>query len=80
MESASKIYKKNLIGLILTGMGKDGMVGSKKIKENGGTVIVQSIETSIIPAMPKATIDNGYYDEIVALQEISVALLQVLEA
>lgn len=79
MESAAKLYGKNTIGIVLTGMGSDGTIGSKKIKEKGGTILVQSEATSIIYGMPKAVVVSGYYDAIVDLQKIPVATLQVLE-
>lgn len=79
MESAAKIYEKNTIGIILTGMGSDGTIGAKKIKERNGTVIVQSENTSIIYGMPKSVVLSGYYDAIIDLQKIAVATLQVLE-
>lgn len=79
MESASKIFKHKAVGVILTGMGTDGTIGAKKIKERGGTIIVQSEKTSIIFGMPKSVINKGYYDEIVDLENISHAMLQVLE-
>ena len=79
MESASKIYGKNAIGIILTGMGSDGTIGSKKIKERRGTIIVQSEATSIIYGMPKSVVLSGYYDVIVDLQKIAIAALQMLE-
>lgn len=79
MESAAKIYGNKVVGVILTGMGKDGMVGCKKIKQKGGIVIVESEKTSIIFGMPKSVIGSGYYDSIVDLQKIPVAILQALE-
>lgn len=78
MESASKIYKSKTIGVILTGMGSDGTIGAKKIKEAGGTIIVQTPETAIISSMPKSVVEKKYCDEIVDLDKIPVALLQLL--
>lgn len=79
MESAARIYGKKVIGVVLTGMGTDGTIGSKKIKEKGGTVIVESEATSIIYGMPKSVVNSGYYDAIVDLQKIPIAVLQMLE-
>lgn len=79
MKSATNCYGSNMIGVILTGMGNDGTIGAKKIKENGGTIIAQSEKTSVIFGMPKSVIKSGYYDEIVDLQKIPVAILQILE-
>lgn len=79
MQSACRIYGKNLLGIILTGMGTDGTIGAKRIKEKEGTILVQSEKTSIIFGMPKSVIASGYYDEIVDLEKIPVAMMQILE-
>ncbi len=79
-DSASKIFKEKLVGVILTGMGHDGTNGAKMIKTNNGTVIVQSLDSSIIPGMPKSVIDSGNYDEIVPLEMMASAITQLAGA
>ena len=79
MQSATKYFGKNILGIIMRGMGSDETIGAKKIKEKGGTVIAQSEKTSIIFGMPRSVISKGYYDEIVDLDKIPVAILQILE-
>lgn len=53
--SASEIMGRNLLSIVLTGMGSDGAQGAKVIKENGGLVFIESEETSIIYGMPRET-------------------------
>jgi two-component system chemotaxis response regulator CheB len=79
MRSIAPVYKQNTVAVILTGMGSDGTEGAMAIKNNGGTVLVQDEQSSIIYGMPKSVVESGYYDEIVELSKIPVALLQVLE-
>ncbi len=74
MKSASKIFNRNLIGLIMTGMGKDGAEGMEAIKKAGGRTIVQDRESCVIFGMPKACIDKGIVDEIVSLDSLADAL------
>ena len=70
MESVSDVYNKKTIGIVLTGMGKDGTSGIKKIKENGGFTIAQDEKTSVVFGMPKEAIKSGKIDRIVPIQEV----------
>ncbi|MFH2021363.1 MAG: chemotaxis response regulator protein-glutamate methylesterase [archaeon] len=79
MRSVAEIYGERVIGVVLTGMGSDGTDGARKIKEYGGTVLAQDKESCIIYGMPKCVIEAGYYDEIVPLSKLPVALVQILE-
>lgn len=69
--SASKIYGKHLLGIILTGMGRDGTDGMLKIKENGGYNIAQDKDTSVVYGMPGNAINQGAIDQVLSLREIS---------
>lgn len=77
--SVSKIFKENTIGVVLTGMGRDGTDGSGEIKNNNGTIIAQDESTSIIYGMPKEVAKAGFVDEVLPIDNIPVALIQVLE-
>ena len=76
MESVSNIYKKRVIGVLMTGMGKDGVNSMVKIKENGGTTIAESEETAIVFGMPKEAIKRGVVDEILPSYDIAEALIK----
>lgn len=70
MISAAENFEKNTIGVILTGLGRDGAEGIKKIKEKGGYTIAQDEKTSIVFSMPKAAIETGCVDKVLPLNEI----------
>ena len=70
MESAANVYKSETIGVILTGMGRDGALGMKTVKNCGGTTIAQDETTSTIFGMPKAAIEEGCVDETLPISEI----------
>ncbi len=57
--SAAKLYKRNTIGILLTGMGKDGVEGLGSIKSNGGTTIAESEETAVLYGMPRFAKEQG---------------------
>jgi two-component system, chemotaxis family, protein-glutamate methylesterase/glutaminase len=64
LESASGIFKKNTLGIVLTGMGRDGADGCQRIKSNGGAVLIQDQASSVVFGMPGAVFDAGQYDYI----------------
>ncbi|HBU08861.1 MAG TPA: chemotaxis response regulator protein-glutamate methylesterase [Candidatus Omnitrophica bacterium] len=70
MSSAAQACGENIIGIILTGMGKDGMEGTKSIKEKGGTIIIQNEESSVVWGMPKAVSEAGLADKVLSPQQI----------
>ncbi len=59
------------VGVIMTGMGKDGSEGLLKIKERGGYTIAQNEETSVVYGMNRVAVDIGAVDEIVSLSDIT---------
>lgn len=70
-ETAAEIYKNKVLGIILTGMGEDGLVGSKAIKNNGGAILIQDKESCTVFGMPGAIFANNIQDEIASLERIS---------
>jgi two-component system chemotaxis response regulator CheB len=78
MFSAAKTYGPNTVGVILTGMGKDGAAGMKAIKARGGKTIACDEETSIIFGMPKEAIKLGCVDNVVPLHGIAGAIMESL--
>jgi two-component system chemotaxis response regulator CheB len=50
--SIAKIYKKNSIGVLLTGMGNDGAIGLKEMKDQGAMTLAQDKESSVVFGMP----------------------------
>jgi len=78
MKTLAQIYKENVIGIILSGMGEDGVEGMKAIKEAGGKTIVQD-ESSMIFGMPKAVIEEGYADKVLSPREITRFIVNIAE-
>lgn len=78
MISAAKVFGKKCIGVILTGMGKDGTEGMKAIKQEGGYNIAQSKDSCVVYGMPKAAVEEGVVDQVVPLKEIGGFLVSCL--
>ncbi len=73
--SAAKSLKERAVGLILTGMGKDGASGLLKLRNAGAMTFGQDEDTSMIYGMPKKAFDCGAVQKQVPLSEISAAIL-----
>lgn len=69
-DSLAEVAGKNTLGILLTGMGRDGAEGLLKIKNKGGYTIAQDEKTSIVWGMPKAAIDIGAANEVLPLEKI----------
>lgn len=70
IKSVAAVYGKNCLGVILTGMGNDGVEGLRAIKQCGGQTIAEDKSTSIVYGMPKAAFDAGVADKVLPLPEI----------
>ncbi|MBN2458033.1 chemotaxis-specific protein-glutamate methyltransferase CheB [Candidatus Woesearchaeota archaeon] len=78
-KSVAGVFQENTIGVVLTGMGRDGTEGCMDIKKFRGIVIAESEESSIIYGMPKSVIEAGLADEVLRIDKIAVALIQLVE-
>jgi two-component system chemotaxis response regulator CheB len=71
MHSAAEVYRDRMIGVIMTGMGDDGVQGMKSVKEAGGLTIAESEQTCIVYGMPREAI----VDKVLPLGEIGDAII-----
>jgi len=78
--SATNNAGKNAIGVILTGMGKDGAVGMKEMHDAGAYTFAQDEASCIVFGMPKEAIAHGGVDEIVPLKDMAKAILNHLNS
>lgn len=78
MFSTAQIYDSSAIGVILTGMGNDGLVGLKELKRRNGLVIAQDEETCVVFGMPKAVINANIADAVLPIEKISEEIIRVL--
>jgi two-component system chemotaxis response regulator CheB len=74
MLSAAKVYGRRTVGVVMTGMGKDGAAGALAIKKAGGKTFAQDQTTSVIYGMPKAAVEAGAIDTVVPLSELAAQL------
>jgi two-component system chemotaxis response regulator CheB len=71
----AQAYGPSAIGVILTGMGQDGVRGLRKLKERGGYVLGQDEATCVVYGMPRAAAKEGLVDREAPLDDISPILV-----
>lgn len=76
MQAAAEVFGPYAIGVLLTGMGRDGAIGMKSIRQAGGYTIAQDKDSCVIYGMPRAAIDLQAVDVVLPPEEISLALLR----
>ena len=79
-ETAADVYKKKLIGIVLTGGNSDGSLGLKRIEESGGFTIIQDPKTAETDSMPQSAIAQCKTARIVSLKEIGPLLITLGES
>lgn len=74
LSSLARSYKKNVVGIILNGMGDDGVEGMIAIHNNGGVTIAQDEETSTVFGMNRVAINEGAIEKVLTLDQIALEI------
>jgi two-component system chemotaxis response regulator CheB len=77
-KSVAEFAGNNSIGVILTGMGKDGAAGMQLMKNAGAINIAQDEKTCVVYGMPKAAVETGCVDYILPLFDIPAKITDLL--
>jgi two-component system chemotaxis response regulator CheB len=77
--SAAEAFGRRAIGVVLTGMGRDGAHGLKQIRMRGGHTIVQDRASCVVFGMPKEAVEIGAAEQVLALEKIAPALIQLAD-
>ncbi|NLG71479.1 MAG: chemotaxis response regulator protein-glutamate methylesterase [Chloroflexi bacterium] len=78
LASVAQRFGSNTVGVILTGMGRDGANGSRLIRLAGGTVLAEDESTCVVWGMPRSVVETGAANREVPLGEMAQAIQQVL--
>lgn len=76
MKSVAETYRDRALGIVLTGMGSDGVEGMSAIYRNGGFTVGQDEATCVVASMPRACAELGVLSCIVPLADIPVRILE----
>ena len=77
--SIAKIYGRDALAVVLTGMGIDGGAGSRVIKQAGGRIFAQDKASSTVLGMPGYVAENGLADRVLPLEQIASELIRAVE-
>jgi two-component system, chemotaxis family, protein-glutamate methylesterase/glutaminase len=76
--SAAQVYDSGVLAVVLTGMGSDGLIGCRLIRERGGSVLAQDQATSTVWGMPGAVANAGLAHRILPLDAIVPEILRIV--
>jgi two-component system chemotaxis response regulator CheB len=71
---AARLYGEDLLLVVLTGMGKDGLEGAREVKERGGHVLAEAESTCTVYGMSRAVVEADLADEALELPELAAAI------
>jgi two-component system chemotaxis response regulator CheB len=71
LKSVAQAVGTRAVGIILTGVGDDGALGARAIRDAGGLVIAESQETAVVYGMPGAAVRAGIPHKVLSLPEIA---------
>ncbi|WP_447977020.1 protein-glutamate methylesterase/protein-glutamine glutaminase [Candidatus Nitrospira bockiana] len=78
MLSIAELYGERAVGVILTGMGQDGLEGMRAIKGAKGRTIAQNEATCTVYGMPRAVVEHGCAEKIVPLSQIAGEVMNMI--
>ncbi len=80
MHSVAREFGSRAVGVIMTGMGKDGAQGLRELHRRGGWVIAQDKDTSVVYGMNREVVQNRDADEVAPVERIGERIMDVLRS
>ncbi len=74
MKTAAEHAGPRVVGIVLTGMGDDGLAGARAVRDGGGIVVAESEQSAVVFGMPGAVVRAGLANHVMSLPEISAFL------
>ncbi|HZS11039.1 MAG TPA: chemotaxis response regulator protein-glutamate methylesterase [Nitrospirales bacterium] len=78
MESVAEVYGSRGVGVILTGMGHDGLEGMRAIQRSHGRTLAQDEASSVVYGMPKAVVEDGCAQKVLPLASIAGEIVNMV--
>ena len=69
--SAARVFGGEILGVVMTGMGQDGLRGCEIIREQGGEILAQDEATSVVWGMPGSVVHAGYASKVLPLNQLA---------
>jgi len=78
MMSAAATFRHRTVGVVLTGMGHDGLDGARAIKQTGGQIIAQDEDTCVVYGMPRSVVEAGLADAVLPIDQIADGIVKMV--
>jgi two-component system chemotaxis response regulator CheB len=76
--SAADVFGARVLGVVMTGMGSDGLLGAAHIKAQGGRVATEAESSCVVYGMPRAVAEASLSDRVATLDEMADAITELL--
>lgn len=76
--SAADVFGSRVLGVIMTGMGSDGLVGSGYIKAKGGHILTEAESSCVVYGMPRAVAEAALSDRVASLDDVASTIMEML--
>ena len=76
--SAAEVYDGRVLGVVMTGMGRDGLVGSAHIQAKGGRILTEAESSCVVYGMPRAVVEAGVSDRVATLDEMASTIAEMI--
>ena len=76
--SAAEVFDGRVLGVVMTGMGNDGLLGAAHIKARGGRILTEAEESCVVYGMPRAIVEASLSDRTAPLGEMAEALTEMI--
>jgi two-component system chemotaxis response regulator CheB len=77
-QSAADVYGGRTLGVVMTGMGSDGLAGSAHIQARGGRIITEAESSCVVYGMPRAVVEAGISNRVATLGEMASCISQMV--
>jgi two-component system chemotaxis response regulator CheB len=76
--SAADVYGSRVLGVIMTGMGNDGLIGSGYIKAKGGRIVTEAESSCVVYGMPRAVAEAALSDRVATLDDMAATISEMM--
>jgi two-component system chemotaxis response regulator CheB len=76
--SAAEVYGSRVLGVVMTGMGNDGVVGAAHIKARGGRILTEDESSCVVYGMPRAVVEAGIGDGVSTLTNMASSIMEMI--
>jgi two-component system chemotaxis response regulator CheB len=76
--SAADVFGPRVLGVVMTGMGNDGVIGSAHVKANGGRILTEAESSCIVYGMPRAVVEACVSDRVATLSEMARTITEMV--